>query len=203
MAKPKEQEVFSDQLERWLRSKDHKTLSSLIDAFEDKSFAILFVLLMLLPALPVPTGGLTQLLEIIVVIAALEMIVGRKTIWLPKRVRNIKLGKSIEGKMIPELLKRVRWFEDRSHPKGVRIFSLPGTDRIIGCWVVLFAVAAFVAPPFTGLDTLPSLAVVIMGLAMILEDIRLLLVGVLIGVVGSALVVVLGVAAYEGLTRIL
>lgn len=202
MAKSKEEQVFSDQLEQWLKSKNNKTLASLVDAFEEKSFAVVFVLLMLLPALPIPTGGVTHVLEVVVVLVAIEMIIGRTTIWLPKWAGRIKLSKSVKGKTIPLILKRVRWFEDRSSSRGVRVFSAKATDISIGVLVVLFAMAAFVAPPFTGLDTLPSLGVVIIGLAMILEDARLLAVGALMGVVGVALVGTLGLAIFEGLTRI-
>lgn len=202
MAKPAEDEVFSDQLERWIRGKGNTTLASLIDAFEDKSFAIVFVLLMLLPALPVPTGGVTYALQIIVILVALQMIFGRKTIWLPRWARQIKLGKSIKGKAIPALMKRVRWFEERSNPIGVHLFSLKTTDRISGILIIVFTVAALIAPPFTGLDTLPSIGVVVIGLAMILEDVRLLIAGSVLGVAGTALVLAVGLAILEGAQRI-
>lgn len=202
MAKPKEDEMFSDQLERWIRGKGNTTLASLIDAFEDKSFAIIFVLLMLLPALPIPTGGVTYVLQIIVILVALQMIFGRKTIWLPKWARRIRLGKSIKGKAIPALMKRVRWFEERSNPVGVHLFSLKTTDRVTGVLVIIFTIAALVAPPFTGLDTLPSLGVVVIGLAIILEDVRLLVAGSVLGAVGTALVVAIGLAILEGAQRI-
>jgi hypothetical protein len=41
-----EPEKVSEQLERWLRTRGHKTLGSLIELFEEKGFAILFVLLL-------------------------------------------------------------------------------------------------------------------------------------------------------------
>ncbi len=49
--------MVSEQLERWLNSDGEKTLGSLIGLFQEKSFAILFVLLLGVPALPLPTGG--------------------------------------------------------------------------------------------------------------------------------------------------
>ena len=52
--------LFSDELERWLRSDESKTLRALGDVFEEKSFAATILLLMFLPALPVPTGGVTH-----------------------------------------------------------------------------------------------------------------------------------------------
>jgi hypothetical protein len=52
-----EQESVSAQLARWLSGDGAKTLGGLIELFGQKSFAILFVLLLGVPALPLPTGG--------------------------------------------------------------------------------------------------------------------------------------------------
>src|SRR5947209_3390885 len=79
----------SDQLERWLKSEGDKTVGSLIELFEEKSFAILFVILLGVPALPLPTGGATHVFEIIAALLALQLIAGRDVIWLPRRWRNL------------------------------------------------------------------------------------------------------------------
>ena len=55
--------------------------------------------------------------------------------------------------------------------------------------------AAFVAPPFSGLDTLPSLGVVILSLGVLLEDFLVAVVGLVAGAAGVALEVALGSAA--------
>ena len=67
----------STELERWLQSDGEKTLGSLVELFEEKSFAILFVLLLGVPALPLPTGGATHVFEIIAVLLAAQLIAGR------------------------------------------------------------------------------------------------------------------------------
>ncbi|HLB21401.1 MAG TPA: exopolysaccharide biosynthesis protein, partial [Solirubrobacteraceae bacterium] len=82
----------SDQLERWLKGDDQKTLGGLIDAFGEGSFALIFVMLMAVPALPLPTGGVTHVFEVIVMLLALELIVGRRTVWLPERWRRLELS---------------------------------------------------------------------------------------------------------------
>ncbi len=78
----------SDELEGWLSGDGEKTLGSLIEVFEEKSFALLFVLLLGVPALPLPTGGATHVFEIIAALLALQLIVGRDQIWLPDRWRG-------------------------------------------------------------------------------------------------------------------
>ena len=54
------------------------------------------------------------------------------------------------------------------------------------------------APPFTGLDTLPALGAVVISLGVLLEDFAVVLVGVAIGAAGVALEIILGRAAFSG-----
>ncbi len=185
---------FSNELEAWLRSKRSRTLADLEQVFGDRSFAIIFVLLMILPATPLPTGGITHVFEVIVALLCLEMIAGFKVPWLPKKWKHMKLGKTFTGKVIPTILKWIRWFEKRSKPRGQWIFQRSLFQRLTGLVVLIFTVAAFFSPPFSFLDTLPSLGVVILGLAVILEDFWLWLVGTIIGAIGLALSLTLGVA---------
>jgi hypothetical protein len=67
-----------------------------------------------------------------------------------------------------------------------------------GALVFVLTLTAFLAPPFTGLDTLPSLGVVLLSLGVLLDDSLLALVGIVVGAVGALLVVILGQAAYGG-----
>ena len=85
-------EKLGDRLERWLAGDESKTIGDLIDVFEEKSFAVLFVLLLSIPALPLPTGGVTHVFEVIAMLLALELIVGRRKVWLPQRWRQQEIG---------------------------------------------------------------------------------------------------------------
>src|ERR687887_972784 len=80
----------SDQLACWLDGDGDKTLSSLIELFQEKSFAVLFVVLLGVPALPLPTGGATHLFEAIAMLVALQLLIGREEVWLPGRWRNLR-----------------------------------------------------------------------------------------------------------------
>jgi len=69
--------------------------------------------------------------------------------------------------------------------------------RLAGCVIVALAVSAFVAPPFSGLDTLPSLGAVLIALAIVLEDVLVLAAGAVIGAVGIALIITIGASALQ------
>src|SRR5579871_3256472 len=95
---------FSSQLEQWLQSTKPKTIAGLVELSGDKGFALIFLVLMAIPALPLPTGGVTHVFELITALLALEMIAGRQTVWLPKKWSNRQLGKGTLQKTLPKLI---------------------------------------------------------------------------------------------------
>ena len=187
--------MFSDELEQWLEGDDPKTLGALNNVFDERSFAVAITLLMFPSALPVPTGGVTHVLEVVTILLALQMIAGRDEIWLPKRFRERELGATMTGKAIPFVIRRVRTFERFSRGRLQHVFDQGWFLRLLGLVILLFTVGAILAPPFSGLDTLPALGVVLIGLAIILRDFAFVVVGGVIGTGGIALIVTLGRAA--------
>ena len=189
----------SRDLERWLQSDGEKTLGSLTDLFEEKSFAIVFVLLLGVPALPLPTGGATHVFEIIAVLLALQLIVGRDEIWLPERWRRIELAGPKQQKFIAGLMRLIRRLERFSRPRLTFLFDHRLSTIVFGLLVLAGTLGAFLAPPFTGLDTLPSLGVVLLSLGVLLEDFFIVVVGLVVGCAGVLLELVLGRAAVHGI----
>ena len=124
-------EPFSDQLERGFEAMA-KTLGALGDLFEEKGFAAAILLLMFVPALPLPTGGISHLFEVITVVFAAQMVLGRRTIWLPERWRRRGLGAVTTDKAIPFMIRWIRRVERISRPRGARLFELDGS---CGCSV--------------------------------------------------------------------
>ena len=90
-----EPQKFSDELESWLSGDGPKTLEELGNTFAERSFAVTILLLMFVPALPLPTGGITHVFEVITVVIALQMVLGRRTMWLPRKWKQRELGATI------------------------------------------------------------------------------------------------------------
>ena len=190
---------LSNELEGWLQSEGHKTLGTLIDRFERKSFAVLFVLLLGVPALPLPTGGATHVMEVIAALLALELIAGRRDVWLPQRWRKVELAGERQQRFIASLMRLIRRLERISRPRLAFLFHSRLSTRVFGVLVLGGCVAAFLAPPFTGLDTLPALGVVLLSLALLLEDIIIAAAAIVVGGAGVVLEIVLGRAAIHTL----
>jgi hypothetical protein len=185
----------SEQLQGWLSGDGDKTLASLIELFQEKSFAILFVVLLGVPALPLPTGGATHVFEIVAVILAAQLIAGRDQIWLPQRWRKLELATSARTRFLTALMKMIRRLERISRPRLRFLFDHRLSNIVFGVLVIGGCAGAFFAPPFTGLDTLPALGVVLLSLAVLLEDFAVFVAGLVVGVVRVVLEIVLGAAA--------
>ena len=129
---------------------------------------------------------------------ALELVVGRSCVRLPQRWHGVRLGGGSREKFINVLLRRIRWLERFSRPRGRWLFRRRVTGMIFGLAVFGLALTAFLAPPFSGLDTLPSIGVVVLALGVLLTDIALAAVGLVIGAAGVVTVITLGSVVVKG-----
>ena len=191
---------LSDELRAWAERDEPATLGSLIDVFGNRAFAIVFVILLGVPALPLPTGGATHVFEIVAVFLALQMMAGREEMWLPNRWRHITLATG--GRFIMGMLRVVRTLENVSRPRATFVFQGRAANSIFGLLIATGAIVAFLAPPFTGLDTLPALGAVLIALGVLMEDVLIVAIGAAVEAAGTALVVVAGVAAIHGLSTL-
>ncbi len=188
---------FSSKLSSLAKSKRHQSIGFLIKLFEDKSFAALFIIMMAFSALPVPTGGLTNIFELITLILALQMIAGRHSIWLPKRLAKRKLSPQFFNKTLPVIIKWFKKIERYSRPRFAKLLNADWFQRLNGLVIFIFAIGALISPPLTNLETLPALGIIIMSIALLLDDLIITIIGFLVGSAGIALIFMLGNLAFS------
>jgi hypothetical protein len=122
----------------------------------------------------------------------------------------LRLSDQLEGWLTGEgdktLGSLVSRFGDKSFASRPRlrfVFHQRFTDIVFGLLAIAGTVGAFLAPPFSGLDTLPALGVVVLSLGVLLEDALIALAGIVLAATGIALELALGAAAFHGLSSIL
>ena len=184
---------FSTQLKAILSQETPPTIREVSEIFAEKSIAFLILVLMIPSALPIPTGGITNIFEIIVMLFALELTSGRHGIWLPKKWenKNIPQGWSSKASSV-RIIAFIERVEKLSKPRWSRVVNYPLSQRIIGMIIFLLAFCAFIAPPFSGLDTLPSVGIVLIALAIVFNDFLLVVLGIVLVAIGIYLIVILG-----------
>lgn len=168
-----------------------------MNLFGERAFAVLFIVLLAVPAIPAPTGGVTHVFEVIAVLLAVELIAGRRAVWLPARWGAIRVDAN--GRFMARLLRVIRGLERLSKPRMRLLFGRRLSGVAFGALVVFGSVAAFLAPPFSGLDTLPALGVVVLALGVLLEDAVPALLGVALIALGIALELAVGAAVVEAI----
>lgn len=188
-------EKFSDKLDSWLRGSSPKTLGGLVDVFREKSLALIFLVLMALPALPLPTGGISHAFELIVLGLVPFFMFGKNKV--PKKWQGKKIPRLMQTRTLPFLLRRIRWIERFSKRRLDWILDNSLSNVILGLLIATFTLTAFFAPPFSGLDTLPALGVVLISLGLILEDALVVVAGLLVGSLGIAVIIGIGAAAFN------
>jgi hypothetical protein len=133
--------------------------------------------------------------ELIAVLLAVQLIAGRDRIWLPRRWLGMSLAGESRRRFIATLMKLIRRLERLSRPRLAFLFERRASRVVFGVLVAAGSIAAFAAPPFSGLDTLPSLGVVLISLGVLLEDVAVAAAGIVVGAAGIGLEIVLGRAA--------
>jgi len=141
--------------------------------------------------------------EIVAILVALQLVAGRDTIWLPKRWRKLELGSGGgRRRFLNALTKAIRWIESFSRPRLRFLFDHRASNTVFGLLAIAGSLAAFLAPPFTGLDTLPAMGVVLLSLGVLLEDFFVVVLGIIVGAAGVLLEIVLGKAALGGIRKL-
>lgn len=182
---------LSERLQGWLETDGPKTIRGLLDRFGPQAFAMSFVLLAAPSALPIPTGGLTDVLNVIALLIAVQLVIGRDEPWLPARFADRELKSLRSEKTRRRLLGTINRVQKVARPRFARTLHSPPGRIAFGLIVILLSLAAILAPPFSGLDTLPALGVVLISLGMLFGDALIVGVGVAVGAGGIGLMVAL------------
>jgi hypothetical protein len=135
-------------------------------------------------------------------VLAAQLVAGRDHIWLPRRWRDLELAGERQQRLIARLMRLIRRLERISRPRLRFLFDHRLSNVVFGVLVIGGCLGAFLAPPFTGLDTLPALGVVLLSLGVLLEDFAIVIAALVVGVVGVVLEIVLGSAALKGIEHL-
>ncbi len=129
------------------------------------------------PALPV----LTQILSAVVIVTLGQLLLRKKTIWLPKKLGDKELSNEIVVKTSNKLLHYHAKIEKIIKPRVTFLSSI--TSRSI-IYFYCCALSIIVALPIPFSNTVPSIAIIVIMLGLIERDGIIILLGVAIGIIG-------------------
>ncbi|MBE9501683.1 MAG: exopolysaccharide biosynthesis protein [Chloroflexi bacterium] len=165
------------------------TFGELLDTLRLSGFGLLFVVLSLPSALPIPAPGYSTPFAVVIILLALQIIAGRSSPIIPQRVH----GRKISAKTIARIEKRgiplVRLVERFSKPRFEILSQGRTFGLLLGIVILIVAIVMAIPIPFT--NTVFAGAILLIGIGLVNNDGLFILGGGLIGLMAVAAVIAL------------
>lgn len=158
-------------------------LSQVLALAGERVFGFLFVVLSLPSALPLPAPGYSVPFGILLLLLAIQLIVGAKSPWLPPRLANHPIAlKQIQGVLKAGIpwLKRI---EAIARPRLSYVCTSISGRVVVGCAIALMAISMMI--PIPGTNTLPAMGIFVTGFGLLEDDGAISLVGLVLCVLGA------------------
>lgn len=154
------------------------TLGDLVACTGERGFGLIMVILGLPMLIPILPPGSSTIVGPIYAIFAFQMIRGAQSPWVPRGLRDRMLSATavriLRERGVPLIRAAERW----SRPRGIW-FAEQLVLRLVGVMVLLMGL--ILLGPFPLLNTPPAISVMLMGIALLNDDIVFLLAGILVG----------------------
>jgi hypothetical protein len=154
------------------------TIEQIRQALGDRSFAALLVFFALLNLLPLPPGS-TLILGPPLLLVAIQMVMGSRTVWLPRFLLTKSVTADRFRDMVDRIVPRLQWIEKLVRPRYWPL-GRSQADRIVGIVALIFATAVTLPIPFG--NWFPALTCALAGIALSERDGVLLAIAVACGI---------------------
>ncbi|MFP4134033.1 MAG: exopolysaccharide biosynthesis protein [Halothece sp.] len=168
---------------------DQVQLADFLVITKERIFGFLFVILSLPSALPIPAPGYSIPFGMVIFVLASQLIIGKKEPWLPQRAKDYQLSlKQVQG-IIRKGVPWLKRLEILARPRLSYICTGFIGRMILGSAIALMSVSMMI--PIPGTNTLPAIAIFMIGFGLQEDDGMISLGGVVVAVL--ALVVIIGI----------
>ncbi|MFW6046424.1 MAG: exopolysaccharide biosynthesis protein [Candidatus Woesearchaeota archaeon] len=159
-------------------SEDNITVGKLISKIDDKSYALLFLILSLPSAMPIPAPGYSTFFSVLMIILSLGMFF-KKPPFIPKRFKDKVIKKKTMEKLIKFLDIYLKILEKITKPR-LKLFL---NDKIIAILIMIMSLFMIIPYPLT--NTVPSISIFILAFSLINDDGLITFLGLFVGVIGA------------------
>ncbi|PCH99621.1 MAG: exopolysaccharide biosynthesis protein exod [Alphaproteobacteria bacterium] len=173
------------------------TIGHFIDSLHERGFGILIFLFALPMAIPVPVPpGVNLIFSTPLLFLTFQQIYGAKKPWLPHFIRKKKITKTSLEKTIT---KAAPWLDRLSFFIRPRFGNMTQgrISHLIGVFGFVFALCVCIPVPMT--NTVPSLAIALMAIGVLMRDGLAILIGIIIGTAWISLLLTLGISGFKAL----
>ncbi|MEO0538158.1 MAG: exopolysaccharide biosynthesis protein [Cyanobacteria bacterium P01_A01_bin.123] len=177
------------------------TLKDILELAGERTFGFLFVLLSIPSALPIPAPGYSIPFGVVLLIIAIQLVIGRQRLWFPRFVERCAFDlKKIQG-IVKAAMPWLRRIEAVSRPRLSYICtSLPGRV-VIGTAIAVMSVSMMTPIPLT--NTLPAMGIFVTGFGLLDDDGAISLAGLVVCLMGATLTTLILIFGYEAVKAVI
>ena len=193
---------LSVELQRYFFDEKHTakvTLGDIIDLAGERIFGFLLVILSLPSALPIPAPGYSIPFGILLLLLAIQLIVGSQTPWLPQSWLNHSISLDKVQRILKSGIPWLQKIELISRPRLSYICTSLIGRIVIGCAIALMAISMMIPIPLT--NTLPAIGIFVTGFGLLDDDGIISLGGLALCLMGATLsgtILIFGYEAVKG-----
>lgn len=182
--RPEDKRTLLQNLELLMSAERPRALkiSEIVEAVGDKGFGLLLTVLSLPSALPVPAPGYSTPFGILIVCIGLQLVLGRRTLWLPKRAKKTKLSAKMSGRMLKAARTFLKKTERFVRPRFFWVSSRVG-EAMVGLLVIAMAGLMILPIPLT--NTFPAMVIFLIGVGLSEDDGVWVLLAFLVGALSA------------------
>lgn len=162
------------------------TLEEIRDRMDERAYGLL-ILLLSIPCLVPGLYGVPQVVGVIIVLVAAQLLVGREEPWLPRWMLNLRAKGSWLKAMADFAESKLSWVDRLSRPRLSR-FATGAGEKLAAVFMILATLT--IVLPMT--NTIPSVALALLSVGLIQRDGLFVIGG---AAVASAWLTLLGVLA--------
>jgi len=151
----------------WAEDSRGPSIGEITKTVGEKGFGLILMVLSLPSALPVPAPGYSTPFGIVIALIALQMILGREVLWLPKRFETVRIKPSLARTMLGAAAKFLKKIERFIRPRQRWIRSRSGQA---GLAIVIFIMACLMMLPIPLTNTFPAMVIFLIGVGLSEED---------------------------------
>ncbi|MFY7851161.1 MAG: exopolysaccharide biosynthesis protein [Brevundimonas sp.] len=168
------------------------TLHEIRDRLDERAYGLL-ILLLSIPCLVPGLYGVPQVVGLIVILLAGQMLVGREEPWLPRWFLNLRCKGSWLKAMADFAETKLGWIDRLSRPRLRRFADGPG-EKLAAVFMILATVT--IVMPLT--NTIPSIALALLSVGLIQRDGLFVLAGCAVTAVWLTILGALGTGLLMG-----
>lgn len=157
---------------------DELTIREIMEMLHELGFGVIilmFALPAIVPGLPPP---IHTLVAIPLIVLGWQMMLGFESVKLPETVAKRKIKRSSLQKAVQKSEKYLR-FAERFTRERMDFMATPWGEKLVGLMVLLFAFTVAIPGPLT--NTVPGIAIAIVGIAFLEKDGLLAVAGSILG----------------------